>query len=116
MRSEINKQNPRQIYLYYRANWDSIKEDLTNLLHSFDLSSTDTKTVDELWIKFKDTVLHSVRSHIPHKLTRTRCDLPWLTSDIRKQIKKRNKLYCQYKTSRLPEIRSRFLQLRSDIQ
>ena len=116
MRSKINKQNPRQIYLYYRADWDSIKEDLTNLLHSSDFSSTDTKTVDELWIKFKDTILHSVRSHIPHKLTRTRCDLPWLTSDIRKQIKKRNKLYHQYKTSHLPEIRSRFLQLKSDIQ
>ena len=57
-----------------------------------------------------------MRSHIPHKLTRTRCNLPWLTSDIRKQIKKRNKLYRQYKTSRLPEIRSRFLQLKSDIQ
>ena len=116
MRSEINKQNPRQIYLYYRANWDFIKEDLTNLLHSSAFSSTDTKTGDELWIKFKDTVLHSMKSHIPHKLTRTRCDLPWLTSDIRKQIKKRNKLYRQDKTSRLPEIRSRFLQLKSDIQ
>ena len=116
MWSEINKQNSKQIYLYYRADWDSIKEDLTNLLHSSDFSSTDTKTVDELWIKFKDTVLHSMRSHIPHKLTRTRCDLPWLTSDIRKQIKKCNKLYRQYKTSHSPEIRNRFLQLKSNIQ
>ena len=85
-------------------------------MHSSDFRSTDTKTVDELWIKFKDTVLHSMRSHIPHKLTRTRCDLPWLTSDIRKQIKKHNKLYRQYKTSRSPEICSRFLQLKFDIQ
>ena len=100
----------------YRADWDSIKEDLTNLLHSSDFSSTDTKTVDELWIKFKDTVLDSMRSHMPHKLTRTRCDLQWLTSDIIRQIKKRNKLYRQYKTSRSPEIHSIFLQLKCDIQ
>ena len=115
MRSEISKQNPREIYLHHRANWDSIKEDLIFLLNSFDFSSTDTKTV-ELWTKFKATILHSMRLHIPYKLTRTRCDLQWLTSDIRKKIRKRNKLYLQYKRSHLPEVRSRFLQLKSDIQ
>ena len=54
--------------------------------------------------------------HIPYKLTRTRCDLPWLTSDIRKKIRKGNKLYRQYKRSHLPEVRCRFLRLKSDIQ
>ena len=116
MRSEINKQNPREIYLYHRAYWDSIKEDLISLLNSSDFSSTDTKTVDELWTKFKDTILHSMRLHIPYKLTRTRFDLPWLTSDIRKKTRKHNKFYQQYKRSHLPEARSRFLYLQSDIQ
>ena len=116
MGSEISKQNPREIYLYHRADWGSIKEDLISLLNSSDFSSTDTKTVNDLWTKFKDTILHSMRLHIPYKLTRTRCDLPWLTSDIRKKIRKRNKLYRQYKRSHLPEVRSRFLQLKSDIQ
>ena len=104
MRSEISKQNPREIYLYHRANWDSIKEDFTSLLNNSNFSSTDTKRVDELWTKFKDTILHSMRLHIPHKLTRTRCDSPWLTSDIRKKIRKHNKLYRQYKRSHLPEV------------
>ena len=116
MRSKISKQNPREIYLYHRANWDSIKENLISLLNSFDCSSTNTKTVDDLWTKFKDTILHSMRLHIPYKFTRTRCDLPWLTSDIRKKIRKYNILYQQYKRSHLPEVRSRFLQLKSDIQ
>ena len=116
MGSEISKQNPREIYLYHRADWGSIKEDLISLLNSSDFSSTDTKTVNDLWTKFKDTILHSMRLHIPYKLTRTRCDLPWLTSDIRKKIRKRNKLYRLYKRSHLPEVRSRFLQLKSDIQ
>ena len=55
MRSEISKQNPREIYLYHRANWDSIKEDLISLLNGSDFSSIATNTVDKLWTKFKDT-------------------------------------------------------------
>jgi len=38
-----------------------------------------------------------------------------VTSDIRKKIRKRNKLYQQYKRSHLPEVR-RFLELKSEIQ
>ena len=56
-----------------------------------------------------------MRSHIPHKFTRTHCDMTWLTSTIRKQIKKRNKLYHQYKASRSPETHSKFLTLKHDI-
>jgi len=36
IRSEISKQNRRETYLYHRANWDSIKEDLTSLLNRSD--------------------------------------------------------------------------------
>ena len=112
----INKQSYREIYLYHRANWDSIKQDIISLMNSPDFSSPNNRSVDELWMKFKDTVLHSMRSHIPHKFTRTHCDLPWLTSTIRKQIKKHNKLYHQYKASLSPETHSRFLTLKHDIQ
>ena len=113
---KINKQSHREVYLYHRADWDSIKQDIISLMNSPNFSSPNNRSVDELWMKFKDTVLHSIRSHIPHKFTRTRCDLPWLTSTIRKQIKKRNKLYHQYKASRSPETHSRFLTLKHDIQ
>ena len=113
---QINRQSSREIYLYHKADWVSIKQDLTSLLHGTDFSSPDNRTVHELWTKFKEAALHSMRTHIPHKLTRARCDLPWLTSTIRKQIRKRNKLYRQYKRSRSPELHGRFLTLKHDIQ
>ena len=31
----------------------------------------------------KEAAPHSMGTHIPHKLTRARCDLPWLTSTIK---------------------------------
>jgi len=113
---QINKLCRREIYLYDRADWDSIRQDVISLMDTSEFNSPDDRTVDELWMKFKDTVMQSMRSHIPRKFTRTRCDLPWLTSTIRKQIRKRNKLYHQYKTSHSEDVRTRFLTLKHDIQ
>ena len=113
---QINKVCCREIYLYDRANWDSIRLNVISLNNTSDFTSPNNRTVDELWMKFKDTVIQSMRSYIPHKFTRTHCDLPWLTSTIRKQIRKRNKLYRQYKTSHSPDTRTRFLTLKHNIQ
>ena len=40
----------------------------------------------------------------------------WITPTIRRQIRKRNKLYQQYKTSRSDEIHHKFLILKYSIQ
>ena len=74
------------------------------------------KTVDEQWMKFKNTALHSMKSLIPHKFTRTSCDLLWFISTAQKQIRKHNKLYHQYKISHSLDLRSRFLSLEHEIQ
>jgi len=72
MQTVVNKQRPREIYLYHKTNQDSIKQDIIDLMNSPYFSSANNKTVDQLWTKFKDTILNSMRLHIPHKLTRTR--------------------------------------------
>ena len=66
--------------------------------------------------QFKNTALHSMKSLIPHKFTRTSCDLLWFISTAQKQIRKHNKLYHQYKISHSLDLRSRFLSLEHEIQ
>ena len=51
-----------------------------------DFDTPNNKTVDELWMKFNDTVLLSMRSHKVCKLTGTHSYLPWLTSTIRRKL------------------------------
>jgi len=82
---EIIKQKPREIYLYDRANRGLIWQDIENLAKNLYFNNTG-KTTDELWGKFKDTVLNSMRLYIPCKLTKACRDLPWVTSYIRKQM------------------------------
>ena len=55
-----------------------------------------------------DTAIHAMNQYIPRKITRKCNGLPWITPTIQRQIRKRNKLYQQYKTLRLDETRQKF--------
>ena len=89
---------------------------MDNLAKSSYFNSAHTKSVHELWLKFKDTALHSMRSHIPHRLSRTRHDLPRVTLLIRKQIRKCNNFYYKFKRSGSPELHHKFLQVKHAVQ
>ena len=50
------------------------------------------KTVNEMWIEFKEAIGKDVEKHIPYRRTKFRDNLPWVTPQIRKLIRKRDKL------------------------
>ena len=56
------KQKPREIPLFKRAKWDNISEDL--LAASIQIqNNTDDKTVNEMWIEFKEAIGKAVKKH-----------------------------------------------------
>lgn len=55
-------------------------------------TNTDDKTVSKMWIEFKEAIGKAVEKHIPHKRTKSRDNLPWVTPQIRKLLRKRDKL------------------------
>ena len=108
---KILKQVPREIYLYHKANWDMIRQNMIRLF-----LNDETGTAEQLWTKFRDTAIHGMNQYIPRKISRKRNGLPWITPTIRRQIRKRNKLYQQYKTFRSDEIHHKFIILKHSIQ
>ena len=55
-------------------------------------TNIDDKTVNEMWIEFKEAIGKAVEKHIPYRRTKSRDNLPWVTPQIRKLIRKRDKL------------------------
>ena len=49
---------------------------------------------------FRDGVQEGIRKFIPHKLAKTRDNLPWLTQEIKKLMRKRDKCYTKLKKAR----------------
>ena len=54
--------------------------------------------------------------YIPYKISGKRNGLPWITPTIQRQIRRRNKLYQQYKIFHSDEIRHKFLIPKHSIQ
>ena len=84
--------------MYDRANMNALREELYTLLG--DNIKISEMNVEQLWSKFKISLykLH-VNKHIPHKLSKKRSGLPWINQNIRKLIRKRDKLYKLCKVS-----------------
>ena len=94
-----------------------IRQNMIRLWNDPLFLNDETGTAEQLWTKFRDTAIHGMnQDDISRKISRKRNGLPWITPTIRRQIRKRNKLYQQYKTFRSDEIHHKFIILKHSIQ
>ena len=78
----------------------------------------ETSTAEQLWAKFRDAAIHGTNcnQYIPRKISRKRNGPKWITLNIWRQIRRRNKLYQLYKTFHSDEIHYKFLIFKHYIQ
>ena len=86
-----HKQSPRKIPLYRRAKWDSLADDLSKDIVALTANMENLST-NELWEGLKAAINKGIDRHIPHKVCKSKDNLPWITPRIRKLIKKRDRL------------------------
>ena len=102
--------------MYKKAGWNSITEGLEALKTEFEQVDTKTTNVNHLWRKFKSTASDLMSKHIPSKLAKSKCNVPLLTPAIKKMIRKRDKLYKLWKSSRLQRHLAHFKQFKKALQ
>ena len=76
--------------------WDYRNMDadrLTQQLIQTDWNAILSKDVDEATTEFTSCILDAARQCIPTKLTRRRNDKPWVTTELLRQIRKRERLF-----------------------
>lgn len=106
----------RKIRSYKNADWANFKNDLDQFSVKFiQQNHTDPNTS---WNCFKDEFNRLTNKYIPSRLSKSRQDLPWVTHEIVKLIRKRDKLYKKIKrsTSHNPVNMKSFKSLKSVIQ
>ena len=112
----ITKQNARKIPLYSKANWDTIRSRLQLLLAQLHTTITENTDINTLWNEFTNIIRDLSDKYIPHKVTRSRCSLPWITTSIRRLIRRRDKLYCKFKQSKSEDTYEDFKTTKHTIQ
>ena len=82
-----NKRKPRKIFLYQKTDRQTFKLKVTEMAnHSAE--TVNTRTVNENWELFKNGIHNLMKDIIPSKLATSRSNLPWMTTKLRRIIKK----------------------------
>ena len=90
----VIKQNPRKVYLYKKANWDTIREKLSNISDVyFYMNSTSLCSVDENWSFFLQNFQQILNDHVPTKVLGRRTYLPWMSATLKRLIRKKQRVY-----------------------
>ena len=84
---------PRRIYQFQKADHQRLKDAVSNFSAEFLASSPETNTVDENWTKIISFLTKCMQEFVPSKLSKTRHHLPWITPSIKRQMRKRDKLF-----------------------
>ena len=82
----------RKVHLYKKADWDSLKTHMEDFCNSFVHCVTKVRPLKLSGLSSKRLSMQELASlYLPNVLDKKR--LPWITHPIRREIKKRDKLY-----------------------
>jgi hypothetical protein len=99
LKPKYNKKQPRKVFLYSKADKTSLHSDMAAFQTSFFNNSPDQHTVQENWDLFKNEITNLMNKHIPSKMTKPTQSKPWITREIRRQSKKKQRLFNRAKST-----------------
>lgn len=97
VKPKMSRQKPRSVPLYKKADWDSFKMFMAEASSEI-LARFQESTVEEIWNAFKSSLNSGISKYVPIKKLSSKRSLSWITQEIRRLIRKRDKLYQKQKS------------------
>ena len=92
------KQTPRELPLYDRADWHGLRDHMSKIAQSV-ADKEVTESSEGLWTVFRDGILHGIKTYIPHKWTKSRESCPWIDSQLKRLLRRRDRAFKASKAS-----------------
>jgi hypothetical protein len=92
-KAAINRKEPRNIFIYRKADHVKIRRDLTDFHRKFCESDPMSRSVDENWAMFKKAINDNMEKHIPQKSLSGRWHQPWINLKLKRQIGRKQRLF-----------------------
>ena len=106
---------PRNVFKRSQGNWDELRKDTVEFAQKC-LNEEDTRSLEENYAAIDQHLKSALKMHIPFRYTRTRTDLPWLTQDLKREYKRKQRLYNGAKKTGKPEHKKRFKESQKNVQ
>jgi hypothetical protein len=107
-----NRKPPHKIFQYKSANWDKLKDDINQLTSTYFHRNPNSRDINENWNFFRNNLTSLVDRNIPSRNTKAKAHLPWITREIIRMQRKRNKSHKKAKQTGRNSDWEKFRQLR----
>ena len=102
----------RKLYLWKKADVDGIRKDLTNLTDQIQ----ENDSTDDSWMTLKKAILGSLETRVPSKMTTSRHTNPWMTTEIKRTIRQKQRAYKKALATQTKKDHDRYKQLQKKAQ
>ena len=105
------------MYLYQKGDYESMRKDTLEFAkEKYFNGHSDTRSVQENFDLLTSFIQDSADKHIPSKTSRSVSSIPWITPEIRRKIRRKNKTHAKAKKTGSSKLRSKFETLRREIK
>ena len=102
LKTPITNKPQRRVYRWCKADCHKIKGLTTMFAKSF-LALANSRSVNDNYLVFKKFMEGLLKTDIPSKLTGSRHNLPWINTELKRQIRKKGRRFLKAKKSGLKE-------------
>ena len=111
------KKPRRKVCLYHKGDFESMRKDVSDFARDRYFNGySDNRSVQENFDLITSFIQESADKHIPSKTSRSVSSIPWITPEIRRKIRRRNKTHAKAKKTGSSKLRSKFETLRREIK
>ena len=111
------KKPRRKVYLYQKGDYESMRKDALEFAkEKYFNGHSDTRSVQENFDLLTSFIQDSADKHIPSKTSRSVSSIPWITPEIRRKIRRKNKTHAKAKKTGSSKLRAKFETLRREIK
>ena len=93
----FNKKAQRKTFLYNKADLTGLTNDLQEFNEKFCGNNANSPPdVESMWTRIKEAITSAIDKFVPSKIISSKKQsLPWITHQIKKEIKKRDRLFAK---------------------
>ena len=114
LKPKYNRPKRRKVYKYNKANWSDVKTSVKDLSDSI-ISHTEDD-VDTKWTNLKKGLVKIMDDCIPSRMTSNKHNLPWINDRLRREIKRKHRLFQKAKKDNTQEAWDRYKQQKRTTQ
>ena len=104
-----------KVYVFKKAEPEVIKSANNEISDQLIARNVSEITVHNNWSFFRDGIHKVMKNNIPSKMSKTRHNLPWVSTSIKREMRKRDRLLTQAKKSKKTEDWNKFKAQRNKI-